>query len=221
MSASTVVRKEWTGPEQTRLLDLWSRGYSAKQIAKVLGRTQTSVQGKLKHCGAPPKEGRPLIERIKGLCTSEDWAADCWLWVGSMTGSNNKTPVMSVGGRGMNPRRVAMQETGQWRTQWRFCSSTCGEPRCVAPHHGIGRTPSGHIRHQFALGNLGNAKHRAAIARLMRSRSKLTMEDVAQMRQSDESHQEIAERYGMSHQHIQKIRSGQRWVSSDIAQLIG
>jgi hypothetical protein len=59
--------------------------------------------------------------------------AGCWVWTGSINGCGHCQ--LNWGGKVTRPQYVSLEIAGLPRTDGEFVRPTCGNSRCVAPHH--------------------------------------------------------------------------------------
>lgn len=144
------------------------------------------------------------IETLHALCEE---CGDCWEWGRYYA---NSVPYVFQGGRMMSVRKLMMELTGGIRgTKKLQFGTSCGNAKCVNPEHVVGRTAEQHARH---MGRLGGGEIKAAkIQKSWAGRTKLTREQVQEIRLSDETLAVLAARYGVSKTYIGKIKRGVVW----------
>lgn len=76
-----------------------------------------------------------LIARVREHCEED---GGCWIW---QRGFSNTNPAMRLPDRGpvVNVRRHLLVTAG-FEMEGRLATTSCGDLRCVAPHHAIGVT---------------------------------------------------------------------------------
>lgn len=142
-----------------------------------------------------------VIERIVGNCIED---GDCLLWQGAM--SDGRMPVVWFEGKAQSVRRVL------WRAQGRplnprgsIAPTVCKNDRCICPEHAeqVNRgTRPGRAVTLMARTNITNGR---------RQRSRLTWDEVLEIRFGDTPTKVLAEQKSMHISTIQRIRSGSRW----------
>jgi hypothetical protein len=139
----------------------------------------------------------------------------CWIW---QHYAKDGLPQTKIGGKMTTVRRHIYDATHVPLTGKRIASMRCDSPLCVHPDHIAGRTRSEALR-----GKPKPAGHSTKIARARRASSKVTMEDVREIRASDETCVQLAERYGISRSCVSTIRRHEAWreLSSPFAGLGG
>lgn len=151
------------------------------------------------------------IEYIKARCNED---ADCWIW--PLACSGNGTPKVTIGARPERKqwavRRLIATEMGL-QIDGMLVTNTCGDPLCVCPDHVLVVT-----KKEMATlitertGHPYRIERRAKIAATQRARlSKLTPEVVAEIRASNETHAQIAERLCVSKRKVGAIRRHEAW----------
>ena len=156
-----------------------------------------------------------LIERIHSRCIEE---GECWIWQGCC--SSHERPQMRHNGKTEYVRHLAYEEhRGAKAQKGRRVTTTCETPRCVCPEHMTAMKVSDHNRRVSA-----NSPNRAARVLKMtaakRSASKLTMEQVKEIRESAGTLVEIAAKYGLHYSSVGNIRNGRRWADNTFAGLM-
>jgi hypothetical protein len=139
----------------------------------------------------------------------------CWIWQRYAKGGS---PQADIGGRVQLVRRYVYNATHVALTAKRVASMRCDSPLCVHPDHIAGRT-----RSEVHRGKPKPHGHGVKIAKARRAVSKVTGDDVAAIRESDETGQALAKRYGVSRSCISTIRLHKVWreLSSPFAGLGG
>lgn len=157
-----------------------------------------------------------LIEKIQCHVTIE---GDCWEWRGCMQGS---IPMMKHDGKVANVRRLVLIDRGVPMTGF-IATYTCGNPACVNPEH-TGRSTRAQMNRRI-MADMNTATNTLRIKRIAevrrRTDAKLSLDDVSQIRASDEKHEDLAARYGVSKSLIGRIRRGQMWKTFSASPFAG
>ena len=147
-----------------------------------------------------------LIEKIQRHVTIEGY---CWEWHGCMQGS---IPMMKHDGKVANVRRLVLIERGVPMTGF-IATYTCGNPACVNPEH-TGRNTRTQMNRRI-MADMNSATNTLRIKRIAdvkrRTDAKLSQTDVDQIRASDDRHEDLAARFGVSKSLIGRIRRGEMW----------
>jgi hypothetical protein len=170
----------WKTSEERALREALEAGLTMRQAAALLGRKLDSVRHKAMTLGI--KADRSLEARIRRQCTIDATDPDaCWVWAGHVAKSDGK-PRINIGGRPVSVLPAAMRKAGLWKSHYRIARTTCGDRMCVRPDHGKGYTYSEYVRGLFKEGALGTASHNAARTAERRTRAKLNLELVVDLR---------------------------------------
>ena len=157
-----------------------------------------------------------LIEKIQRHVTLD---GDCWQWHGCMQGA---IPMMKHGSKVANVRRLVLIERGVPMTGF-IATYTCGNPACVNPDH-TGRSTRAQMNRRI-MADMNTATNTLRIKRIAevkrRTDAKLSLDDVSQIRASDEKHEDLAARYGVSKSLIGRIRRGQMWKTFSASPFAG
>ena len=147
-----------------------------------------------------------LIEKIQCHVTLD---GECWEWHGCMQGA---VPMMKHDGKVANVRRWVLLERG-WPMTGFIATYNCGNPRCVNPEHTARSTRTQMNRRIMAdMNSATNALRSKRIAEAKReTQAKLSRESVEQIRASDDRHEDLAARYGVSKSLIGRVRRGEVW----------
>jgi hypothetical protein len=145
-----------------------------------------------------------MMEKIEAM-TEDD--AGCMVWLG---GCSNGHPCMRVGKDTKLVRRLAYEATNGAIPAGRVIRMNCGSPKCVNPEHMTATTYRQIGKEIGAMGGMSGIKRSAAIARAKRAskQSKLTDEQVMDIRLSDDKLDIIAARHGVSQGYVWRIRAG-------------
>jgi len=126
---------------------------------------------------------------------------DCWRWLGSITQGGYGR--ITIQGKTYNVNRLSYYlDKGEDPGDCYVCH-TCDTPSCVNPAHlWLGSQSD----------NMQDCSHKRRIAKGSRHGiSKLTEVEVKEILESKETHQSIADTYGVSRSNIGLIKSGKRW----------
>ena len=111
-----------------------------------------------------------------------------------------------------NVRRLVLIDRGVPMTGF-IATYTCGNPACVNPDH-TGRSTRAQMNRRI-MADMNTATNTLRIKRIAevkrRTDAKLSLDDVSHIRASDEKHEDLAARYGVSNSSIGRIRRGQMW----------
>lgn len=140
-----------------------------------------------------------LSERVITKCVE---SGDCLIWKGSHA-SDGTIPSIYVDGKTMSVRTALWLEMGRKLTKGHAIKPKCNEVDCVAPLHL-------ESRNYRAIPKSVVAK--AVTAKKMRARSKITEQLAAEIRASEMSAVEWAERLEVSAASIRDVRNYRRWV---------
>jgi hypothetical protein len=146
-------------------------------------------------------EGSYLMDKIRTRCVEE---GDCYLWPGAL--SAGSSPAVHYLGKHYNLRHVQWEQMGKaLPTDGKTIVTKCREKRCLAEGHllvgsrsrpGLRRTPA----------------NRAKMAAISQARSSLTWDDIAEIRASSKTLDELVAEYRKSRRAIQYILSGHTWA---------
>lgn len=161
-----------------------------------------------------------LVERVRSRCVEE---GDCWIWQGARAGCA-MNPQISINGEKLYVRRVVYEAiSGEPVPKNRGVSTSCRTGCCVNPDHLVMTTTRARAVTAGAEGKYSGVVRAAKIAANKRALlSPLTPEKVADIRFGGGTHQEAAERNGVSRWTVGAIRRGERWkdYSSPFAGLV-
>lgn len=147
-----------------------------------------------------------LIEKIQCHVTLD---GECWEWRGCM---NGPIPTMKHGGKVANVRRLVLIDRCVPMKGF-IATYTCGNPMCVNPDH-TARSSRAQMNRRIMtdMSSATNTLRSKRIADAKREKhAKLSLDDVSQIRASDEKHEDLAARYGVSKSLIGRIRRGKMW----------
>lgn len=142
------------------------------------------------------------LEAIRAACTE---TYGCWLWRGALIGG--KCPQATFhDGAGKLVRRVAFELAGGRLLGRRYVLvSTCDQGTCCNPEHLRQVSKSRKLRDEYAA---GTRRRRCAPPPPAR---KLTAEQAQEVLASQEPRAVVAERYGITASHVNRIRRGECW----------
>ena len=147
-----------------------------------------------------------LIEKIQCHITLD---GDCWEWHGCMQGS---VPIMKHDGQVANVRRLVLIERETPMNGY-IATFTCGNHKCVNPDH-VARSSRAQMNRRI-MADMSSATNTLRIKRIAdvkrRTDAKLSQDDVNQIRASDDRHEDLAERFGVSKSLIGRVRRGEVW----------
>lgn len=160
-----------------------------------------------------------LIERLRKRSNE---VGDCWEWFGSMQSSRN-TPAMNWRGH-VKPVRRHIAETMGLDLTGKVVTCSCRNRLCVNPDHlevlTRKRLQTLTAKEQRYANNPARVKK---ISERARSRSRLTLEIVQQIRDAEGVQDDIAARFGVSQATVSSIKRGHTWrdYNNPFAGLIG
>ncbi len=145
-----------------------------------------------------------LTERqIRNFHAKVERKEGCWLWIGAKHNSYGR---VVLNGKDYRAHRVAyMLHNGSDPASGLVCH-TCDNPPCVNPAHLFLGTHSENTRDMFAKG-----RHPGGSGQNFRDKAKLTEAGVRFIRQSAESHAQLARHFGVDPDTIWKARVGRSW----------
>ena len=147
-----------------------------------------------------------LIEKIQRHVSLD---GEFWQWHGCMQGA---VPMMKHDGKVANVRRLVLIERGVPMKGY-IATYTCSNPACVNPEHTGRSTRTQMNRRNMAemscATNTLRVKRIAEIKRL--TNAKLSLDDVRQIRASDDTQRNLAARLGVTQTTVGRIRRGEMW----------
>lgn len=145
-----------------------------------------------------------LADKLDQHCEE---SGDCMLWGGPLV--QRKFPVLNVDRKKLYVKRHAMQLMGHVLGR-KVVTSKCGNQLCVNPEHLVLVTKAKMVEMTVAAhgGNLNTPASKAKIAAALRAKSPLTQEEVADIRNSNDSITTIARRYDISEAYAYMLRRG-------------
>lgn len=160
-----------------------------------------------------------LVKRIYDRC--EEYG-DCWEWQGAFQ-SKNITPTIHYERRVLAVRRLIAEQQGHDMTD-KIATYKCGNQLCVNPDH-IQVTTRKKLAKRMAseLKYHSNPVRMKKLSDSARTRGKLTIEIVRQIREAPGSQRQIAAQFGISQATVSAILRGSSWreYSNPFAQLFG
>lgn len=169
------------------------------------------------------KKYKPLdAERMLARCHEE---GECLIWGGY---SPNKTPkVYDVSSRKIVSARGmlwALSHGKPLRTDG-YWGHGCGNWRCINPEHAIHRSEAQHAKHMSQRIHSGDmpAAEMLRVAKMARTKRRVTDEQILDIRTSSEPSRVVAMRHGISKSMVAKYRrgiSGATAASNPFAQLV-
>lgn len=161
----------------------------------------------------------PLQEFVKNRCILHE---ECWEWTGAVQ-SEGATPTMRYKRRVGGVRRFLAIDIGM-NVDKRIVTHKCGNPACVNPAH-ILVVKRAKLQQRIAKERnyQTNPLRQKKIADIARSKSKLNMSIVSQIRSAEGSQRKIAAEYGITQATVSCIKSGRTWrdYSNPFAALVG
>ena len=152
------------------------------------------------------------LDRVRAqLARNTEEVGECLEWQGYR---EDGTPRITVRANGrsqvMQVRRVQwLLHHGPESIENRLVYASCGNQHCVHPDHLKLLTPQQRGR---MMGSRSNTAARSAkIAQKARAKGKLTIENVREIRASDETGVALAARFGVNKSMISAIRSHRAW----------
>lgn len=191
-------------------------GLNDSKIAKALGIQLHIVKSRRASSGIPAvtrtwPETVPLRERFWGHVVPEP-NSGCWLWDGA-TNKYGYGVVKRGGSRGTMPAtHASLMLSGRPVPAGLFACHHCDNPPCVNPDHLFVGTHQDNTRDMMAKGRSCRGERNGS--------AKLTAEIVGSIRAEAAAGKRgvqarIAERLGLSNQHISEIVRGLVWADSN------
>jgi hypothetical protein len=148
-----------------------------------------------------------LIERIRRHIEE---VGDCWEWTGALQ-PNAPTPVMRFHQRTSQVRRFIAEHQGKM-LKGRLATCKCRNELCVNPDHVV-------VVSRKRLQELiskerqyqTNPVRMKKLAEKARAKSKLTFEQVEQIREAIEPQRVTAQRFGITQSAVSSIKRGRTW----------
>jgi len=182
-----------TGERMPRVV---ARLAGIKPLSRILFRSDNKLDCRLENMLLTAEDRLWHLVKKAGL-------DDCWLWNGHTTADGYGR--LSIYNRELSATRLVYESTyGPIEPGLDVCH-TCDNPPCCNP------------RHLWIGTRAENNKDRADKGRSFRSRgelsenSKLTESNVIEILDSPETNQALADKYGVDHSLISRIRLGKAW----------
>ena len=121
-----------------------------------------------------------------------------------------------------NVRRLVLIERGVPMKGY-IATYTCGNPACVNPEH-TGRSTRAQMNRRIMadMNSATNALRSKRIAEAKReTQAKLSRESVEQIRASNDRHEDLAARFGVSKSLIGRVRRGEVWRTFSVSPFAG
>ena len=158
-----------------------------------------------------------LLEKLEIRCVE---VGDCLEWQGHISATGS--PRIYHDGRMQSARKLMLQAHGkpsEVRPKYKLMT-TCENPRCVHPSHLVIAPMAKFVRDRL-VANTNHQIRAAKIAKARRQSAKLTADDVAAIRASDEADHILAERYGVSRSHVSGIQARTKWRDHSVSPWAG
>lgn len=140
---------------------------------------------------------------------------ECMLWTGSV--HDDGYPIAWHDGKHVAVRRLVYKlARGRAVERGMLCITTCGDRRCLSPEHVIQRTVSVHRKALYDAGAYASPVGKKARIDGKRAVSKLSLELAEWVRESQQSHTDVAIALGVSRQMIAKVRDGVLWKKEPV-----
>lgn len=149
-----------------------------------------------------------LVERIYARCCE---VGECWEWQGAVH-KESRAPVMRLHQKTQQVRRALAAALGH-KVAGRVVSTRCMNVACVNPGHiqVMQRQALQRRTAKLKAAEYMNRSVRARIAMTQRGRSRLTIEDVAAIKEDTRPQRLIAQIYGISQTTVSSIKRGESW----------
>jgi len=148
-------------------------------------------------------DGDTLAERL--LRRSKPGQNDCRQWLGNIT--ENGYGRMRWEGKRERAHRLAWIASNGPIPRDKFVCHKCDNPLCINVEHLFLGTHSENMRDMVVKGR----HRRPDVTGLHNGRARLTPEQVAEIRQSQQRHKRLSEQYGVSVSHISAVKRGLVW----------
>ena len=158
-----------------------------------------------------------LLKKIESRCVE---VGECLEWQGHV--SSGGSPRIWHEGKTQSARKLMLKAHGK------PCDvppkhklmTTCENPRCIHPDHLVIVPMAKFVRVRL-VANTNHQIRAAKIAKARRQSAKLTADDVAAIRASDEADHILAERYGVSRSHVSGIQARTKWRDHSVSPWAG
>ena len=160
---------------------------------------------------------KELLKKIQSRCEE---VGDCLEWQGHV--SSGGSPRIWHEGKTQSVRKLMLQANGKASEvpPKRKLMTTCENPRCVHPSHLVIVPMAKFVRVRL-VANTNHQIRAAKIAKARRKSAKLTADDVAAIRASDEADHILADRYGVSRSHVSGIQARTKWRDHSVSPWAG
>ena len=158
-----------------------------------------------------------LLKKIESRCEE---VGDCLEWQGYV--SSGGSPRIWHEGKTHSVRKLMLQANGKPSDvppKYKLMT-TCENQRCVHPSHLVIVPMAKFVRDRL-VANTNHQIRAAKIAKARRKSAKLTADDVAAIRASDEADHILAERYGVSRSHVSGIQARTKWRDHSVSPWAG
>jgi DNA-binding transcriptional regulator YiaG len=161
------------------------------------------------------KKPKPHTERFDASYMPEPMSG-CWLWLGSEHGSNGYGAI-KVDGKSMPAHRYSYQRFVGEIPVGMFVCHRCDNPSCVNPYHLFLGTHQDNTddkvrKNRQAKGKkLAEAQYENRPKGELNGNSKLSQDEVNQIRSLNMSQRKIAKIFGVSQPLISKIKRKEMW----------
>ena len=158
-----------------------------------------------------------LLKKIQSRCVE---VGDCLEWQGHISATGS--PRIYHDSRMQSARKLMLQAHGkpsEVPLKLKLVC-TCENHRCVNADH-IAIVPLAKFVRERLVPGTNHLLRSAKIAKARRQSAKLTADDVAAIRASDEADHILAERYGVSRSHVSGIQARTKWRDHSVSPWAG
>lgn len=165
------------------------------------------------------RKPKPSIERFEASYIPEP-NTGCWLWIGTLRGSNSYGVIKSHG-KNTPAHRYAYEAFKGKIPEGLIVCHHCDMPSCVNPNHLFIGTQADNEADKVRKGRQSRGeRHRAALSHLDRKgenspRAKLNWELVKEIRKDVRPQRIIANAYNVSQTVISNIKLGKTWSKAN------
>jgi hypothetical protein len=145
---------------------------------------------------------RPIIDRLQSNVIRTQ--SGCILRLGTGTGTGYK--LIQINGKARLAHRVAYELANGEIPADQLVLHRCDQPSCINPEHLFLGTQLDNMRDMIAKGRKRSPSGEDA------PNTKLTLDQVREIRASTESQRLLAKRYGVSLSAISNVRTGDTWA---------
>lgn len=150
----------------------------------------------------PRTQNRSIAQRLEALSMLNE-VSGCRLWQGATNKKDNGYGVLNVDGRVRYAHRLAWEEVNGPVPAGSHVCHKCDVRTCINPDHMFLGTHADNMADKVAKGRQSKGEEHYA--------SRLTEDDVREIRAAVSTIEKIGERYGVSPQAISGIRCGKKW----------